>query len=239
MQEKDMYAPVKAFFEQREYTVKSEIKDCDMMCEKNGEFVICELKRSLNLDLILQGTARQRLCDYVYLCIPSKKANRTYRKQNQLYSMLRRLSLGLLLVHGDEKDSCVSLAIEAKAAGINLNRKKSQKTKKEFINRIGDFNVGGCNKTKIVTYYRECAILIAALLHKNEKFMSPKELVNLGAVKTAGGILRSNRYGWFNHEARGLYSLSDSGKMVIENEYCEVASVLLKKIISSGEESVE
>ena len=200
MLEKDLYAPVKAFFEKEGFTVKSEIKDCDVICEKDGEFIICELKRSLSLELILQGTARQRLCDLVYLCVPAGKSSRSHRKQRQLYSLLKRLSLGLLLVHGDETDKCVSLAIEAQVAGIRVNQKKSQQTKKEFTNRIGDYNIGGSHQTKIVTYYRECVILIAALLFKNQGAMSPKELVNQGAVENAGSLLRNNIYGWFHHE---------------------------------------
>jgi len=229
MLEKDLYAPVKVFFEKEGFTVKSEVKDCDVICEKNGEFLICELKRSLSLDLILQGTARQRLSDFVYLCVPAGKTSRSHRKQRQLYSLLRRLSLGLLLVHGSDQDACVSMAIEAKGAGLKPNTKKKQRTKQEFVNRIGDYNIGGSHQTKIVTYYRECAILLAALLSENGGAMSPKDLVDLGAEKNAGTMLRNNRYGWFLHVSRGLYSLSDEGKTALSG-YAEIAEVLIKKL---------
>src|SRR5690606_10603973 len=68
--ETELYPPVKAYMEQRGYLVRSEVRDCDLAAVKDGHLVVVELKTRFNLDLILQGVDRQRLCPNVYLAVP-------------------------------------------------------------------------------------------------------------------------------------------------------------------------
>ena len=228
MTEKDLYEPVKVFFESRGYVVKSEIKDCDVVCEKDGELIICELKQRINLELILQGVDRQHFWDLVYLAVFCGKEKRTGRKQKSLYQLLRRLSLGLLLIHGGEFGFYASAAIEAeKVQNVHKNNAKKKKVAREFSNRSGDYNIGGSTKTKIITYYRECAIFLLALLLENGGYMSPMQLVKQGARENTPSVLLKNAYGWFSHPARGLYGISQEGRKAFE-DYRDIAQVLMK-----------
>ena len=74
MKETDLYAPVKAFFEQQGYEVKAEVTDCDLVAIRESDPpVIVELKLSLSLDLLMQGIERQRITDAVYVAVPAGK----------------------------------------------------------------------------------------------------------------------------------------------------------------------
>ncbi len=99
MKESDLYLPVKAFLEAQGYVVKAEIGPADVMAIREGDPpVIVELKTALNLNLILQGVARQALFADVYLAVPQPtKWTHRYR---DLIALLRRLGLGLLTVKG-------------------------------------------------------------------------------------------------------------------------------------------
>ena len=56
--ETTLYAPIKDFLETAGYVVKGEIGGCDVVGVSEGEpdvVVVCELKLSFNLELILQA----------------------------------------------------------------------------------------------------------------------------------------------------------------------------------------
>ena len=94
-----LYAPVKAFLDRQGYVVKGEVGHCDLVARRGDEPpVIVELKMTLNLELVLQGIERLALSDVVYVAVPAPRDgplfDRRFRK------LLRRVGLGLLLVHG-------------------------------------------------------------------------------------------------------------------------------------------
>lgn len=227
MREADLYQPIKALWESKGFCVKGEINQCDLVAEKENLFLICELKCSLNLEVILQGTNRQRICDYVYVCVPQKKATRSRQKQRQLYDLLRRLNLGLIQVHFGENGACARIAIEAKPALLMKNARKKSCTIQEFSQRISE-NIGGVNHTKIVTCYRENAIMLAALLRENHGPMRAADCVKLGADKKASTIMRQNVYGWFLHVDRGVYDLTPRGREAL-TEYEDLIRILIKR----------
>ena len=68
--ETDLYAPVRDWLVAQGYTVRAEVKDCDITATKDGDLIVVELKRSFNVDLLIQATKRQRLTDSVYVAIP-------------------------------------------------------------------------------------------------------------------------------------------------------------------------
>ncbi|HPZ23178.1 MAG TPA: hypothetical protein PKV05_09165, partial [Bacillota bacterium] len=71
--ETDLYAPVKEYLLNQGFTVRGEVRDCDLAAVKNGELLVVELKVAFNLDLVIQGNERKRICDNVYLAIPQPK----------------------------------------------------------------------------------------------------------------------------------------------------------------------
>ena len=62
--ETSLYLPVKAFLEAAGYVVKGEVGGCDLVGLSDGEppvVVVCELKLSFNLELLLQAVDRAPL----------------------------------------------------------------------------------------------------------------------------------------------------------------------------------
>ena len=227
MLEKELYEPIKSLWERQGYLVKGEICDCDLVANCQEEWVACELKTALNLEVILQATARQRSYDYVYVCVPQKKQNRTRRKQQQLYALLRRLCLGLICVHFGPEGACARVAIEAKNAGLSPHKTKQKRAHKEFLQRISE-NEGGVTGVKIVTCYRENAVFLAALLREHGGSMKTSDMRKLGAKKDAATVMRRNVYGWFSHVDRGVYALTPKGESELK-DYEDLVEILLKK----------
>ena len=68
--ETSLYRPVKAFLEGLGFVVKGEVGGCDLVALKGDDLpvvVICELKLTFNLELILQGVDRATTSDEVWL----------------------------------------------------------------------------------------------------------------------------------------------------------------------------
>ena len=68
--EVSLYAPVKAFLEAQGFTVKGEIRDCDIVALRPGEpdlLVITELKLGLSMELLLQAVDRMAIADEVWI----------------------------------------------------------------------------------------------------------------------------------------------------------------------------
>lgn len=206
MKESDLYPPVKAFLEAQGYTVKAEVGAADVMaCRDPDPPVIVELKTALNLPLILQGVARQGLFDHVYLAVPQPtKWTHRYR---DLTALLRRLGLGLLTVH----DGRVEPHLDPAPYQPRKNAIKAARLLREFHKRQGDPNTGGTTGVKRMTAYRQDALRLAAALTVMPEGSSPAALAKATGVTRAGGILRDNHYGWFDHPAKGRYTLSPSG----------------------------
>src|SRR5436190_24278200 len=92
--ESDLYAPVKALLEGQGYSVKGEVRGCDVVAVRGDEPpVIVELKRAFGIRLVLQGVSRLVLSNTVYLAVGVRPKNmRGVRK------LCRRLGLGLMIV---------------------------------------------------------------------------------------------------------------------------------------------
>lgn len=230
--EEDLYAPIRDYLTKEGYTVKGEVGHCDIMAVKYDDVLVVEMKKTLNLEVILQASIRQRLTDRVYIAVPKKgKVLFTKRWKNICY-LLRRLELGLFLVSFKGERAFVEEVMPPQPFDRNLSKKASSRKKKsvlnEFSKRHGDYNIGGCTGKKLVTVYREQAIQIGALIGKYGD-LSPKKLKELGADKDkTSKILQDNHYGWFYRVSRGLYALSDKGKSEL-NEYCELVDFYLEE----------
>lgn len=219
--EEDLYAPVKDYLIRQGYDVKGEVRNCDVSALKGETLLVVEMKKTLNLDVILQATLRQRVADIVYIAVPKKGRILFTKRWKNICHLLRRLEIGLLLVSFRGDVSIVEEALEPKPFSREKSRGVSNKKKslvlKEFSERQGDYNTGGCTRKKLVTAYREKSIQIAALIKAGGP-LSIKQLKDRGAdCDKAAKILQDNYYDWFIRVSRGVYDLSNRGKVEIEN----------------------
>src|SRR3989442_15477640 len=75
--ESDLYPAVKAFLEGQGYSVKAEVRGCDVVATRgDGPPVIVELKLAFSLALLLQGIDRLSLTDRVYLAVSRPRGRR-------------------------------------------------------------------------------------------------------------------------------------------------------------------
>jgi hypothetical protein len=203
MAETDLYPPIKDFLVRQGYTVKAEIKDCDVVAVRDDEPpVIVELKSTFSLQLVLQGIDRQAMTDAVYLAFRPPKR----RQLADIIKLCRRLGLGVLVVTGP--------MVEALADPEPYRPRKALDRKgrllKEFARRVGDPNLGGSARQPRMTAYRQDALRIAAMIGRSGP-SKVADLRNQTRVGRTAGILQNDVYGWFQRESRGVYALSPKG----------------------------
>ncbi len=212
--EADLYPPVRDFLSRNGYTVRSEVHGCDITATRGDELVIIELKRNFTTSLLIQATQRQRMTDTVYIAIPRPAYGLNTRKGRQMTHLIRRLELGLIVVDP------LSEEMEIVFHPLPFDRKRDHRARgnllREIEGRSDEYNVGGRPGSRLVTAYRETAIMIACLL-KERSSLSPKQLRELGTGKKTQSILQNNHYGWFERVDRGLYSLTKSGWAALES----------------------
>lgn len=209
--EVDLYKPIQNLLKKQGYEVRGEVKNCDIAAVKEDSLVIVELKLNLNVDLLLQATKRQKLTDEVYVAIPRPKNFRS-KRWNEVCQLVKRLELGLIVVSftASRKRAEVVFEPTAFSGKVRKNNRKREAILKEVNGRSGDYNLGGSNKTKIMTAYKESCIHIASLLEKHGP-LSPKKLKELGTSEKTPSILTKNYYGWFDRVKRGTYVINKKG----------------------------
>ncbi len=212
--ETSLYAPVKAFLLGQGYEVKGEIDHCDVMGRRGEEPpVIVELKTAPHLELLLQGVERLAVSETVYIAVPaptgaSPISDRRFRK------LLRRIGLGLLLVHGGRRPT-VEVVLDPLPYRPRPNRRRAGRLLGEFARRVGDPNTGGSSRVKLVTAYRQQALRVASVLAARGPSKVATVCVDAEAPKAAR-ILLDDVYGWFERVERGTYALTPSGAAALE-----------------------
>jgi hypothetical protein len=204
--ESDLYAPVKALLEGQGYSVKGEVRGCDVVAVRGTEApVIVELKRAFGIGLVLQGVNRLALSDSVYLAVGAFPNNiRSVRK------LCRRLGLGLIVVAKGRAD--VLLDPTPPPAKPRKDKRKLGRLLGEHQRRVGDPTLGGSStRVPLMTAYRQEALRCAGLLAKNGPMKVALLKVAAEAPK-AGMILRDDHYGWFERVERGIYGLTPKGR---------------------------
>lgn len=213
LRESDLYPPLKAWLEDSGYEVHGEVLNCDLAARRGEELVLIELKRAVNLDLLLQLVRRQEAEAAVYAAVPAPKAmNRRWR---ELTRLLQRLEVGLILIFTDSPRRRVEVAFHPVPRERRRRKNLTQAILAEMSGRSADLNCGGSNRCKIMTAYREKALEAAealALLGPS----SPKAIRDRGVGVKAGGILRDNHYGWFERLDRGIYGLTEKGRQALD-----------------------
>ena len=222
IKESDLYAPVKAFFEQQGYEVKGEVLDCDLMAIKDKmPNVIVELKLSFSLDLIFQAIERLKLCDDVYVAIPAPntplKRKNWRAKQKSSLLLCKRLGIGLLTVELEHSEACaVKVLLDPQLYKPRGDHKKRTKLQREFVSRKGDQNIGGVTRTRIITAYRQDSLLCANTLASYPQLQAKELKLASGIAKTAS-ILQQNYYGWFERVSRGVYKITPTGQAALDD----------------------
>ncbi|QSZ59280.1 DUF2161 domain-containing phosphodiesterase [Rhizobium sp. ZX09] len=210
--ETSLYLPVKDFLEEAGYTVKGEVGGCDLVGLSDNDppvVVICELKLSFNLELILQAVDRAAIADEVWIAArvsargKGREADRRYR------DLCRRLGIGMLGI-SDAGD--VSIIVGAVSPMPRTNPKRRSRLMREHQRRRGDPTAGGSTRMPIMTAYRQQALGCAVALASGP--MRVREVRS--NIPDAGKILLSNVYGWFERLDRGVYGLTEAGHEALQ-----------------------
>jgi hypothetical protein len=204
--EVSLYPPVKAFLERLGFTVKGELRGCDVVAVRPGEtplVVIAELKLGFSLELLLQAADRMALADEVWLAVSATSRGRD--RDRRAHRLCRLLGLGLLAV--DPARSRVEILVEPGPYKPRTSARKRTSLLNEFNRRRGDPTEGGGTRRKVMTAYRQQALDIAALLQAGPG--RPRDL--RPACPEAGRILQRNVYGWFARLQPGIYALTPEG----------------------------
>jgi hypothetical protein len=206
--ETDLAGPLYEYLAAAGYTVRSEVKDCDIAAVKGDDLLVIELKKTLNLALVVQGVRRQRLTDSVYLAIPRPSNKWKWWKESRgAQHLLRRLELGLILVSLERGKPAVEVVFHP----LPFSRRKRAASRRavleEISKRSADYNRAGSTRTRLATAYRENAIHIACCLLVTGS-TSPAALRGLGTGPKTLSILRFNAYGWFERVGTGVYGIT-------------------------------
>ncbi len=202
-----LYLPIKSFLEAAGYAVKGEIGGCDLVGLTDGEppiVVICELKMSFNLELILQAVDRAAASDEVWIAARVSAKGKGREGDRRFRDLCRRLGFGMLTVSGNDQ---VDIVVTPVAPMPRKNARRRSRLVDEHRRRKGDPALGGSTRKPIMTAYRQQALACAAAIENGVQ--RPKDMRE--AAPKAPQILRDNVYGWFERIDRGIYALTELG----------------------------
>ncbi|MEO6014287.1 MAG: DUF2161 family putative PD-(D/E)XK-type phosphodiesterase [Devosia sp.] len=209
--ETSLYLPIKAFIEAAGYEVKGEIGGCDLVGLSPDDppvVVICELKLSFNLELILQAVDRAAISDEVWIAARISLTGRGRESDKRYRDLCRRLGIGML---GVSDRGEVSVIVNAVTPMPRTNPKRRSRLVREHRKRRGDPTLGGSARKPIMTAYRQQAMLCAEALHAGP--LRPRDIKP--QAPDAGKILLSNVYGWFERVQPGVYQLTQIGRSAV------------------------
>ncbi len=209
--ETSLYSPVKRFLEGLGFEVKGEVCSCDIVAVDRGSpiaLVICELKLSFTLDLVLQAVDRSTACDEVWLAVRASLRGRGRESDPRVKRLCRLLGFGLLCVFHSGR---VEALVEPAPWRPRVNAKRRSRILEEHRRRKGDPAIGGGARKPIMTAYRQQALECAAALLRAPA--RPRDLKD--AIPDAPKILLRDVYGWFVRVERGVYTLSEAGRSAL------------------------
>ena len=205
-----LYPPVKTFLERLGFTVKGEVRGCDVVATRPGEpplVVIAELKRTFSLELLLQAADRLVIADEVWLAVAATRRGRD--RDRRAHRLCRLLGVGLLAVETGRNR--VEVLVEAAPYRPRPNLRRRGLLLQEFHRRRGDPMPGGSSRMPVMSAYRQQALDVAEGLRAGP--LRPRDL--RPAAPDAGRILARNVYGWFERVRPGLYRLAPSGERAL------------------------
>lgn len=212
--ETELYQPVKAFLIGQGYEVKAEVGAADIVaCRDEADPVVVELKVGFSLGLFHQAIARQSLTDAVYVAVPRNSGRRFQQALKNNLKLARRLGLGLMTVR--LSDAFVEVHLDPAPYAPRKSKARKDRLLREFSRRVGDPNVGGSTRVKLVTAYRQDALRCAAHLQANGPSRGT-DVAKATGVDRATKMMANDHYGWFERVERGVYALSPKGQTSLE-----------------------
>lgn len=209
--ESDLYEPIRLYLKRLGYKVQAEVNHCDITAMKDDELIIVELKLNFGVDLLVQAIDRQSITDSVYVALPgpiSLKRKGVWQKRIRL---LKQLEVGLITVNFGIGKPVVEIFAHPLPFKRRKNAHKKRAVLKELEGRSVSHNKAGVTRKKLLTAYRENAVLIACWL-KERGPSSPKDLRALNTGPKTASILYVNHYKWFIRIGHGVYELSPKGE---------------------------
>lgn len=234
--EKDLFEPIKEYFEKYGYVCDGEVMDIDLYMEKKVsetvdftlESVAVELKQVLDFKAVQQAALRQKITDHVFIGIFRPKDLNSHAFKDKLY-LLKRLGIGLIVV--SERTGTVEIVLEPVVSELSSfqlrNQGKRAALANEFQRRKVKSNTGGVHHARLLTAYRENALLVLDALMELGGEASPKMIKEISGVPNTASILRKNYYGWFTHAKSGVYKVGEPGLDALE-EFTEAIGKLKK-----------
>lgn len=229
LRESDLFPPLKAWLEAGGYIVHAEVNHCDIAARKGGDLVIVEMKRAINLDLLIQAVRRQTTHASVYVAVPRPPLED--RRWRDLIRLLKRLELGLLVVDAESVIAPVELRFHPMESARRRDSGATRALLTEMSQRSLNLNTGGSTRRPVMTAYREQSLAVAAALAETGP-AAPRDLRRLGTCGKTGSILLNNHYGWFERLGVGRYALTESGRKAL-GDYPELTALLRKRLQDS------
>ena len=209
--ETTLYLPVKKFLESLGFEAKGEIKGCDIVAMDAGApaaLVVCELKLSFTLELLLQGVDRSAACDEVWLAVRASLRGRGRENDSRVKKLCRLCGFGLMSVFSTGR---VEVLVEPVPWKPRPDSKRRSRLVEEFRKRRGDPATGGSTRRPVMTAYRQQALGCAFALRETPQRPRDLKPVHPDAAK----ILQNNVYGWFERVERGVYGLTAAGRLAL------------------------
>ncbi len=215
--EKDLFGPIKEYFEKDGFVCDGEVGDIDLYMEKGDEKIAVELKTELNFRALQQAALRQKMFDTVYIGTFGPGNMRSSAFRDKLY-LLKRLGIGLIAVSKRSGEvRIVSLPVVSELSEFQKrNARKKKAVSEEFKKRRTRNNIGGVRGEKLITSYREDALLVLDAMAELGGRALTGDVRKLSGIERAGKILYYNHYGWFCRYGKGEYGATDAGYVALE-----------------------
>ena len=232
--ESDLFGPIKTYFEAYGYECDGEVQDIDLYMEKEGKSVAVELKQTFDFKALQQAALRQKIADTVFIGIfkPRDLYSRSF--QDKVY-LLKRLGIGLIVVSKSTNQvEIVNEPVVKDLASFRArNAKKKKALSKEFQRRKTKNNVGGVHAKKLITSYREEALLVLDACVELGGEATTKDIRIVSNIPKTTSILYHNYYGWFENIRKGIYKVTEKGYFALE-EFEDTIYLLKKGMNVSG-----
>ena len=222
LKESELYTPVKNYLEALGYDVKGEVKNCDITAVKNGELLVVELKTGFTLELIYQALNRQKLADSVYVAVPLQHKHIGSDRVKNIIYLCKRLEIGLIFVcYTTSGKPQIEVAVHpSPARAVKKAPAKKLAVITEHNGRSGSVNTGGVTRRKIITVYKELALMVAVILDKHGP-LKTADIKKLGGPEKTGAILGKNFYKWYEKaedlgNRNNTYRITEAGKEALE-----------------------